>query len=357
MKLQIQKILLDNALAKVVPFTNQKDTSNITSTVMLNMSNDILTLFATDYEMGLKATLVMDNLSSIDGFAVVNGKKLYDIVKVMKNDFITLEVKGEMLNVAQNKSRFKTPISTDEFPSFPNIHTKNSLNLDSALLMESLRKITPSIDANNPKYALNGALIDIKHDRIYFVSTDTRRLSTTKIESSNENELSLIIPKRAIVEVQKLFHKDINIYFDDTYMAVESNQFFLYTKLINGEYPDFNRVIPSETIHNLLINKLDMIENIKPLTIISNEINISIENNVVSLTAITDNQDKNTANTEFEISEPIPEQKEILVNSRYLLDFLNTVFDDTFTLSINDSNVPFVLESDGLKTVVMPIVL
>jgi len=100
-----------------------------------------------------------------------------------------------------------------------------------------------------------------------------------------------------------------------------------------------------------------MIENIKPLTIISNEINISIENNVVSLTAITDNQDKNTANTEFEISEPIPEQKEILVNSRYLLDFLNTVFDDTFTLSINDSNVPFVLESDGLKTVVMPIVL
>ena len=205
MILSISKSILENILIHAGPFLEKKDTSQITSHIYLNASNSNLTVKATDYEIGLLINTKEVNIVK-DGEITANGKKILDIVKILKDGNINLEVKNDILHISQAHSNFKLPtFSHNEFPQFPSYEGKPRISIESHTLIESLKKITPAIDANNPKFELNGALIDIKLDSINFASTDTRRLAVVNVNNKSENELSIIIPKKAIVEIQKLF--------------------------------------------------------------------------------------------------------------------------------------------------------
>ena len=204
MKLTIQKSIIENILIHASPFLEKKDTSQITSHIYLNASNSNLTIKATDYEIGFIVNTDKINIIE-DGSITANGKKFLDIVKILKNGEINLELKNDILYISQAHSKFKLPTFTsDDFPQFPSYENKPRITIESHSLIESLKKITPAIDTNNPKFELNGALIDIKSDSISFVSTDTRRLAVVNINKQSTDELTIILPKKAIVEIQKL---------------------------------------------------------------------------------------------------------------------------------------------------------
>ncbi|MCK4975261.1 MAG: DNA polymerase III subunit beta, partial [Sulfurimonas sp.] len=188
MKITIQKSIIENILVHAQPFLEKKDTSQITSHVFIDVSNSNLTIKATDYEIGFLVST--DNVHIIgNGSVTSNGKKLLDIIRILKDGDISLEVKNNMLYISQAHSNFKLPtFSYSEFPEFPSYEGKARISIDSHSLIESLKKITPSIDTNNPKFELNGALIDIKPDSINFASTDTRRLAVVNIPNNTANE-------------------------------------------------------------------------------------------------------------------------------------------------------------------------
>ena len=354
MKIKIQKTLIENALTKSIPFLNTKDSSNVTSNVQIVAIDGLVTVSATDYDMGLLTTLKEVEILT-DGNAIANGQKLLGIIKILKNDFITIESKKDILHITQGKSKFKTPILSEQFPTFPDDKLQVNINIDSNLMIESLRKITPTVDINNPKFELNGALIDIKRDCVDFASTDIKRLSYVSIPNESENELSMIVPKRAVIEIQKLFDDNIEMYCSDVHMIIKSDRFSFFTKLVAGKFPDYKRVIPKEYTHSLTINKFVMIENIKQIAAISSEIKMSFSDDGIVLESHTN--DNNEARTEFDLLNDIPNDMVICMNSKFILDFLNTIYSDTFELNIVEANMPFVLESDDLKTVVMPIVI
>ncbi|MBU0632909.1 DNA polymerase III subunit beta [bacterium] len=355
MKITIAKSILENILISSQPFLEKKDTSQITSHVYIKVQNSVLTLKATDYEIGLHVTI--DQINSIeDGEVTANGKKLLDIIRILKDSDITLETKNDMLHISQASSNFKLPtFLSNEFPLFPNYEGKPKISIDSHTLIESLKKITPAIDSNNPKFELNGALIDIKNDNIAFVSTDTRRLALVNIENSTQNTLSIIIPKKAIIEIQKLFFDNIEIYYDNTYLIIHSNQYTFYTKLINGKFPDYSRIIPKEISKTILLPKSIIIDSIKQITTISNDMKVTLHNNKIMFESLSN--DNIEAKTEITHTTGFDEPFILAVNSRYILDFLAQIDNQEFTLGLNDSNLPFILTDDNFKTIVMPIVI
>jgi len=326
MKIKIQKTLIENALTKSIPFLNTKDNSNVVSNVQIVAIDGIVTIAATDYDMGLLTTLKEVDILT-DGSAIANGQKLLGIIKILKNDFITIESKKDILHITQGKSKFKTPILSEVFPAFPNNESQIKISIDSNLMIESFRKITPTVDINNPKFELNGALVDIKKDCVDFASTDIKRLSYVSIPNVSENELSMIVPKKAVIEIQKLFDNDVDIYCGDVYMIIKSDRFSFFTKLVAGKFPDYKRVIPKSFNHTLTINKFAMIENIKQIAAISSEIKMSFNSDGIVLESHTN--DNNEA----------------------------TIYSDTFEFNIVESNMPFVLKSDDLMTIIMPIVI
>lgn len=355
MKITISKSILENMLIHAGPFLEKKDTSQITSHIFLHVANQELTLKATDYEIGFRVTTNNINAEQ-EGDATANGKKLLDIVRILKDGEIKLELKSDMLYISQSHSKFKLPtFSHTEFPEFPSYEGKPRISIDSHLLIESLKKITPAIDTNNPKVELNGALIDIKQNNIFFASTDTRRLAVVSIENQSQDELSIILPKKAIIEIQKLFFDNIELYYDQTYLIIHSEQYTFFTKLLNGKFPEYSRIIPKEIANTLLLPKAVMIESIKQITTISTDVKITFHNDTITFESLSD--DNIEAKTEIGFTTGFATPFTIAINSKYLLDFLNSIHNSEFTIGLNEGNLPFVLNDDNFKTIVMPIVI
>ena len=354
MKVRVSKPLIESILINLQPFLEKKDASQITSHVYFEATNDNVTIKATDGEIGL--VINSDNMMiEHEGKFTANGKKLLDIVRILKNEEITLELFENNLNIKQNKSKFKLPtFNPQNYPSFPLIENKPQIKLDSINLIKGLKKISSAIDNNNPKFELNGALLDIKSNETKLVGTDTRRLSIASLSSQNEHEFSLIIPKKAILEIQKLFMDQINIYYDDTNLIITNENYYFFSRLINGNYPDYQRIIPSESKINISLPKKEMIEAIKMITTISQEIKIIFNEESIIFNSLT--ADNVEAKTELLIHTGLNESFELNVNSRYLLDFIAQVEESEFQILLNESTLPFVLKDKEFITVIMPII-
>ncbi len=355
MKIGISKSILENILLHVQPFLEKKDTSQITSHLYLEAKTDLLIIKATDYEIGLHIQTKKADIKET-GTVTANGKKLLDIIRILKDQEIILETRQNMLHIQQGNSNFKLPVfNSSEYPLFPSYENHPKIAINSQTLIESLKKITPATDTNNPKFELNGALLDISQDAINFVSTDTRRLALVHVNNSNEKALALILPKKAIIEIQKLFFDTIEIYYDDTHLIIKSEQFLFFTKLINGKFPDYSRIIPKELSKTLLIPKSDIIGAIKQITTISNDMKMTFHQKHIIFESLSD--DNIEAKTEIYFETNFEEPFVLAVNSRYILDFLSQTTESEFTIGLNEPNLPFVLSENNFKTIVMPIVI
>lgn len=354
MKFTTNKGKLEIVISSMQPFLEKKDSSAITSHIYLEVINNTLTVKATDYEMGLTATI--DDISSYeDGNATTNGANLLNIIRRLKNEDIIFEVKDNNLIIKQNKSSFKLPMyNPNEYPSFPISENLNSLNIDGFNLINSFKNIIPAIDNNNPKFELNGALIDIKDQKINLVATDTRRLALTKIENINNAATQIIIPKKAVIEIQKLFFDSIEIKYDDVNLMIQNNNYKFFTKLINGKYPDYARIIPNSTAQNFEVNKNVMIDSIKLISSLQPSIKITFSPDSILFESVDED---NEAKTQIEANLNITESFYFAVSSKFLLDFLSCATSENIEIGFNASNLPFSLNDKNFMTIVMPVIL
>jgi DNA polymerase-3 subunit beta len=244
--------------------------------------------------------------------------------------------------------------NSSNFPSFPVIEDKPQISLDSINLIQGFKKISSAIDNNNPKFELNGALLDIKESSTMLVGTDTRRLAIATMESQNSFEFSLIIPKKAILEIQKLFMNKIDIYYDDTNLIIQNENYYFFSRLINGNYPDYQRIVPSENNISIKLPKKEMIESIKKVTPVSQEIKLTFSANEIIFEALT--ADNKEAKDQLDLDTGLTTEFALNVNSRYLLDFITQVEESEFELLLNEPTLPFVLKDNNFITVIMPII-
>jgi DNA polymerase-3 subunit beta len=354
MKFTVSKSIIENIVSAMQPFLNKKDSSAITSHIFIEILGANLTLKATDYEMGCEAT-VSDIQNLEEGRATVNGGNFLNILRRLKDDTINFEVEQNNLSIVQKRSTFKLPMyDPSEYPSFPKLENLHSLNIDTFNLINSTKKITPSIDNNNPKFELNGALIDIKSQKINFVATDTRRLAVANLENISNETSQIIIPKKAIVEIQKLFFDQANIKYDETNLVISNENYTFFTKLINGKFPDYERIIPNNLKHKFQLDKSILIESIKLVTSIESKIKISFSPQSVIFESLDDDSE---STTQIDTQIDIESDFYIAVNSKYILDFLSSTNNEKITIGFNESNLPFYLEDQNFITIVMPIVL
>ena len=353
MKAVINKNVLESIVTNTNPYLEKRDLSAITSHISISAKDGALSIKATDHEIGLAYKLTNVKISD-EGYATANGKKLLDIIKSLKEEEVTLETVNNYLYIKQKNSKYKLPMyKFEDFPQFPEVEGKSKFDVDAVMLGRSLKKILPSIDTNNPKYELNGALLDIRHNFINIVGTDTKRLSIFKFETTTEKEFSIIIPKKAINEIQKLFFDKIEIYYDENTLIAQSQNFEFFTKLINGKYPDYDRVVPKEIKKRLLLNRDKMMDAIRTISMLSDQMKITFAPDTISFESII--EDNSEAKTTIEYQTGLEEEFCIGVKNRYLIDFLTSIEDDNFELGFNDANLAFVVSSKELKTVIMPI--
>jgi DNA polymerase-3 subunit beta len=354
MKVRVQKQVIETLLINLQPFLEKKDATQITSHIFFDATGDRCILKGTDSEIGLQ---IVSDQFQIDhhGSFTVNGKKFLDVVRILKDDEIILELFDGSVMVKQQHSKFKLPIfDPADYPAFPTTDAKAKIALDSHNLIQNLKKITPAIDTNNPKFELNGALIAIENDHTDLVGTDTRRLAVATIPGGSEETLSLILPKKAIMEIQKLFLDRIDIFYDETTLIIQNESTLFFTRLINGKFPDYQRIVPSSVKHSFALPKKEMMDAIRMITTISQDIRITFLSDAVLFHSLS--SDNVEAKTEIELHTGLADKFEIAINSKYMLDFLAHVEHETFEIGLNESTLPFMVKDDNFMTIIMPIV-
>ncbi|MBK1972553.1 DNA polymerase III subunit beta [Campylobacter sp. TTU-622] len=355
MKLSINKKTLESAIILCNAYVEKKDSSTITSHLLFEANEDKLTIKATDFEIGINYKIRKIRIES-SGFATANAKSIVDVIKNLNNEEVTLETIDNFLFIRQKSTKYKLPMfNYEDFPNFPQTEGKNKFDIDSSDLSRSLKKILPSIDTNNPKYSLNGAFLDIKTEKINFVGTDTRRLAIYTLEKNNEQEFHICIPKKAITEMQKLFYEKIEIFYDENMLIAKNDNFEFFTKLINDKFPDYEKVVPKQFKQEIILQTEDFIDSLKKISVVTEKLKIHFLKNKIIFEGIS--LDNMEAKTELDIELNLEEEFALSVKIKYLLDFLSSIEENEFKISINEPNLAFVVSSGKLEMVIMPMIL
>lgn len=302
---------------------------------------------STDYiesaELGIA---LMDNIDFVP-FSV-NGKELLTILKVVKKDEVTLELNDDFITIKHGKSKVKIDKYNEPQQFKKEENVINSINLSKELL-EAFRNAEHSVvvDKNN-KPALNGILLDNTQNGLKIVSTDTRRLTIQSLKG-NTNISKNIIPKEAIRSISKFGSIDSQLFFTDSSFFIKSEDMYYSCNKINGDYPTYERIIPSSYNSKVTINKDTLISVLKEVSLFESEIDIIIANGKITASdasqkCFTDeNISDTTANIEFR------------ANSKYILDFLSIVDEDHVQICFNQENLPFSIAYKNIVEIIMPI--
>lgn len=365
MKITINKSTIESVISNFQTFLEKRDKSQITSHILIQTNNDKIILRATDYEIGITARIQNESIENNEEITV-DGKKFLDSLKNLKDDKITLQNKDDKLEIKQGKSTIKLPsFVAENFPNFPENYENSKINIDSKNLIDSLKKLQPVIEINNPRAEYRNALIDIKEYKFNFVATDTKRLEIISFNNQSIDKLNFMFPKKAISEVQKFFNnEESSIYFYDNNIIIENEKYTFWTRIPNGNFIDYEKVVPKDIKHKIHIDKNKMIESLKIINSISNQVKLIFSKNQLIFESIND-EDSN-ATTEIELNEELnkdfisnfSEDVVICVNSRHILDFIININTESFEFGINEKkNSACILKSENFILTMMPILI
>ncbi len=351
MTFKIDKTILQNVLTQLNPFLEKKDIKAPTSNYFFKIDNCVLTLVASDYNFSLKLELT-SIYDSTDMEFLVNGNSLLSIIKRLKSGEVEFNLKGDELEIKQGRSKLK--LQTLDTKTYPNIELDDSkmksINIDSNVLLTAIKKCLFSVAVGNPKYELNAMLFNFS-DSLNVVATDTRTLAVYNTDMNFEEQSQILVPKTSLIEMQKIILDKCQYLYDDTYLKIKSDDLVFTTKLINGKFPDYKRVIPQSTKHTFSIPRSEIIESIKLVTAIEDLIKITFsEDNIL----IESGEGKLINSTEIKLVQKCNESIHIKVSANQFINALGSVESELFELGINEHNLPFIIKDKNFTVINMP---
>lgn len=368
MQFNIDRETFLNALFKVQGIVEKKHTIPILSNVHMETTDDNLIISATDLEVGLKSCYSCEVKSS--GKVTVSAKKIFEIIKEFPNENICVKLKdNNWLEISCKKALFNlVGLSPDEFPKFPEINN-DFFEMESFLLQEMIENTIFSVSNDETKFNLTGIFIkselidNINH--INFVSTDGHRLSLVKKQLdqnlSDRFKAGFILPKKGLIELKKIIenqNKVIKIGINDNLFSLIENKTTFVMRMIDGDFPDYRKVIPEKTNNVAVINVKDFNHALRRISVLSNEkskgVKINFSKNIINITS--SNTELGDAKEEMDISYN-GNDISIGFNAKYLLDILNVIKSENLKFYLKDNISPGMItpEDDmNFLSVIMP---
>jgi DNA polymerase-3 subunit beta len=297
------------------------------------------------------------------GEITVSGRKLLDICRALpEGTDVNVSVSGEKLGVRAGRSKFSlATLPAAEFPVVEDIKAGQSLSVSQETLGRLIDKTHFSMAQQDVRYYLNGMLLETSAGHLRAVATDGHRLALSQAELDGKvDEQQVIVPRKGVLELQRLMTGDgeVNIEFGANHIRIQLDGIRFTSKLIDGRFPEYERVIPKESSNELKADRGAFKSALQRTAILSNEkyrgIRLVIRDSGVILQAHNPEQEEAEEELEVEYS---GEDIEIGFNVNYLLDALGAVDGDEVTLSVQDSNSSCLIRQPGKDDstfVVMP---
>ena len=372
----VKKKTLLNPLSKIQTVVDRKTTMHLLNNVLIGTEDNNIILEATDLEISYKGIFNADIRDS--GEITVNARRFYEIVREIPTEEFQIEQLPEnWLKISfGDKGEYKLGgLSTENFPRFTFFDKTFYLKLDSDDLKDMLKRTIVAVSNDESKYALTGLLIETEKDKglMRAVGSDSHRLNLKEIKFLDvemDRDISIIVPKKAIIEMIKLLEgddsdstkKDALIYSDDKFLHLSKGQEHLNMRLLDGSYPDYRLILPSDRIRFSIINRLDMLSVMKRVSIVNPDPEIkSVKMSFSGDRVIVESLSKESSDAkEILATEYSGEEFEMAINAKYLIDTLNVMKSEKVKLTLNDDESPCVIEGDddpGFLALIMPMSL
>ncbi len=362
MKLSAARNVLLKPLQAVIGVVERRQTMPILSNILLVARDGELSVTATDLEVELVARAEVD--VETGGEITVSGRKLLDICKALPDDAeIKINVSGEKLAVRSGRSKFSLmTLPAAEFPTIEDIKAVQTITVPQDVLGGLIEKTHFSMAQQDVRYYLNGMLLETEGSFLRAVATDGHRLALSQaaLEGVKLDDQQVIVPRKGVLELQRLMSAggSLDIELGANHVRIQLDGIRFTSKLIDGRFPEYDRVIPQESSNELTADKGVLRNALQRTAILSNEkyrgIRLIIRDSGVVLQAHNPEQEEAEEEVEVQYS---GDDIEIGFNVNYLLDAINAVDGDEVTLSVVDSNSSCLVRepgNDGSKFVVMP---
>ncbi|NOT68621.1 MAG: DNA polymerase III subunit beta [Methylophilaceae bacterium] len=364
MSIKIDRDALLKPLVSVSGIVERRHTLPILSNLLLEAKQDKLSITATDLEMQI--SLSVEKIGDEELSTTISAKKLLDICRSLpESSEINLIPQEGRIQLKAGKSRFNLQtLPATDYPvmtSAPGSAT-TVVRIGQNKLKNLFKKVEFAMAQQDIRYYLNGLLFEINENKINLVGTDGHRLSfiTTTLEESYEKQ-ELILPRKTVVELCKLLGDDeseLVIEIRAGQIKFNLGQIKLISKIIDGKFPDYSRVIPSSSLNSFTIDRKSILFSMQRVSILSYEklrgIRLILNENNLKL--ISTNNEQEEAEEELEI-DYVGDCLDMGFNVTYIIDVLNNIENEKITFNFTNASSSCLItipDNDDYKYVVMP---
>ena len=363
MQIKINREVLLKPLTNVGSIVERRHTLPILSNLLLEAKNNNIQLTATDLEMQI--SLNIESKFSGELSTTISAKKLLDICRSLPEAVdIDMQSNDSRITVKAGKSRFNLQtLPAADYPVMTKVATNNtSIQISQIALKKLLKQVEFAMAQQDIRYYLNGLLFEVNENNLNIVGTDGHRLSFTSTTlNKSYDKTEVILPRKTVVELIKLLNdsdNEVNIELSAGQVNFAFDEIRLISKVIDGKFPDYHRVIPKGHQNTFSVNRMAVLTAMQRASILSNEkyrgIRMVLSNNNLKL--ISTNTEQEEAEEELEI-DYAKDGLDIGFNVTYLIDVLNNVSDETINFSFADANSSCLItvpNDENYKYVVMP---
>ena len=368
----MQFIVKRNTLLKSLNFVQgiveKKNTLPILSNVLLQLKDKKLSIVATDLDI-----VFYDEISDVkvlkEGSTTTSAAILYDILrKISSNSELNFDLKTEnKLSLNSDNSDFNLLcLPTDNFPTFTDEFEGSEILLNNNKFLKLLNKTKIAISNDDTRHYLNGIYLHLTeaHGRNFLtgVATDSHRLSSSSLEIENPDNFSaLILPRKTVYQLCSLLaetNEKLSMQLSENKIKFIMGNMKLISKVIDGKFPDYKKVVPSNNDKSLVVSSKEFINSIERVTSVSLDrkegikLAISKENIQLSVTSANSGDGNEIIKANFN-----SENLNISFNSKYLIDIASEVEDKSLKMNLKDSVSPVLIEDASDKNsyyVIMP---
>jgi DNA polymerase-3 subunit beta len=357
MKIRMERGELLAGLSRVQGVVERRNTVPILSNVLVEADEGGIHMYATDLELGLRATYKGEVLEA--GGATVQARKLFEIVRELEDGPVELTETEQWVTVTAGRSRFKVAsLPVSDFPPVPEPDGDQVVPVDRDVFTTMIRKTFFAVGDLDTRYVLNGILMTAEAEKagealFRMVATNGHRLAMIErpIEAPGPLAVSAIVPRKALLEVKRLLDEDegpISLGFTDKRMTFKKEGLTLVSQLVEGTFPSYEKVIPHDVGTRATLPRESVVAAFKRVSLLCQEKTWAVRFSLApgTLTLQANNPDIGEATEEVAVEyegEPFSSG----FNARYFIDVLNNVDGDAVLLETADPLSPCVLKDGG----------
>jgi len=365
MKFSIDKEHIINEFQSLAAVADKKQTLPILSNILIRCDEDKVRLLSTDLEVELETSL-KDASIEVVGETTIPAKKSADIIRELPDGKVSFQLNEDSSKLTVKSSSGRYNLSTipgSDFPDFDVIKSDTTFTISSAQLLELFQKTSFAMANQDWRHYLNGCFLEKSSESLNMVATDAHRLAIYKSKLNKDGDFSGIIPRKTSIELMKILPKDdveIEFYINSNNIVFMSKNFTFKSKLVDGNYPNYNQVVPEGEGTSIIVDRKELINTLSRVSVLTSEkfkgVKLKTDEGVLEVSA--HNPDQESAEEKLNI-EGDTSPFEIAFNVNYLKEVLNIVEDDKITLiSYGNDKSALVKSSDPNQTLVlMPLLL